>query len=148
MGVLTITEVTERTGLASSALRFYERKGLIEPVGRAGGKRVYDERCVEQIALIDLLKVSGFTLTEIASLVDPRGRVAPDWRERSRAKQDELAERLAEIDRARVMLQHTIECPHRSLHDCPIHQQVVAAHAQTLSARASSAGAESSQPQR
>ena len=136
MGRVTITEVCERTNLASSALRFYERKGLIRPVGREGGKRIYDERCVEQIALIDLLKIAGFTLTEIASLIDTDGRVALGWRARAEAKHDELGAQLAEIELARALLEHTVECPHDSLHDCPVHQLAVTNHARTLATRA------------
>ncbi|MCB0991306.1 MAG: MerR family transcriptional regulator [Acidimicrobiales bacterium] len=130
--VMDISELSALTGLAPSALRFYERRGLITPIGRAGGKRIYRARTVQQIALIDLLKVSGFTLPEIAKLIDPDGHVSPDWRERARAKQEHLRRQLADIERALAMLQHTIECPHTSLHECPIHQAVVDAHADTL----------------
>jgi DNA-binding transcriptional MerR regulator len=132
MGTLTITELSRRTGLAPSALRFYERKSLLEPAGRASGRRIYDEGCVEQVALIDLLKISGFTLGQIATLVDTTGKVSADWRDRVRAKQAELALRLAEIERAQLMLRHTVDCPHGSLHDCPVHRRVVAAHARSL----------------
>ena len=63
--VLDISELSALTGLAPSALRFYERRGLLTPIGRAGGKRVYRAGAVQQVALIDLLKISGFTLPEI-----------------------------------------------------------------------------------
>ena len=131
--VLSISELAALTGLASSALRFYERRGLIAPIGRSGGKRVYRADTVQQAALIDLLKISGFTLPEIAELIDPDGNVSPDWRERARAKQEHLHRQLIDIQRALTMLQHTIDCPHTSLHDCPIHKAVVDAHAATLS---------------
>ena len=130
--VLNISELSALTGLAPSALRFYERRGLITPIGRAGGKRIYRSGTVRQVALVDLLKISGFTLPEIAELIDPDGHVSPDWRERARAKQEHLRRRLTDIEHALTMLQHTIDCPHTSLHDCPIHQAVVDAHAETL----------------
>lgn len=129
---LDISELSALTGLAPSALRFYERRGLITPIGRAGGKRIYRAGAVQQVALIDLLKISGFTLPEIAALVDPDGHVSPDWRERARAKQEHLRRQLTDIERALAMLQHTIDCSHTSLHDCPIHQAVVDMHAETL----------------
>lgn len=132
MANITISEMAARTGLAPSALRFYERCGLIEPTGRDGGKRVYREDTVQQVALVDLLKTAGFTLTEIAALIDRNGRVSPDWRERARTKQEHLRQEQANIERALAMLQHTIDCPHPSLHDCPIHAAVVAAHARSL----------------
>lgn len=130
--VIDISELSALTGLAPSALRFYERRGLITPIGRAGGKRIYRARTVQQVALIDLLKVSGFTLPEIADLVDPDGHVNPDWRDRARVKQEHLRQQLTDIERALTMLQHTIDCPHTSLHECPIHQAVVDAHADSL----------------
>ena len=132
--VLDISELSALTGLAPSALRFYERRGLLTPIGRAGGKRVYRAGAVQQVALIDLLKISGFTLPEIAELVDPDGHVGPDWRERARTKQEHLRRQHSDIERALTMLQHTIDCPHTSLHECPIHQAVVDAHAETLAA--------------
>src|SRR5262245_60674650 len=46
MGTLTIGELARRTGLATSALRFYEERGLLEPRGRQGGRRIYDETAV------------------------------------------------------------------------------------------------------
>lgn len=130
--VLDISELSALTGLAPSALRFYERRGLIAPIGRAGGKRIYRAGTVQQVALIHLLKISGFTLPEIAELVDPDGHVSPDWRERARAKQEHLRRQLSDIERALTMLQHTIDCAHASLHECPIHQAVVRQHAETL----------------
>ncbi len=130
--VVDISELSAQTGLAPSALRFYERRGLIAPIGRAGGKRIYRAGTVQHVALIDLLKISGFTLPEIAELIDPDGHVSPDWRERARTKQAQLRRQLDEIERALTMLQHTIDCPHTSLHDCPVHQAVVDAHAEHL----------------
>ena len=50
-GAITISEVAGRTGLAPSALRFYERRGLLKPVGRAGGKRTYSPFAVVQVAV-------------------------------------------------------------------------------------------------
>lgn len=132
--VLDISDLSALTGLAPSALRFYERCGLITPIGRAGGKRIYRAGTVQQVALIDLLKISGFTLPEIAELVDPDGHVSPDWRERARTKQEHLRRQLTDIERALTMLQHTIDCPHTSLHDCPVHRAVVDRHAETLPA--------------
>jgi DNA-binding transcriptional MerR regulator len=132
---LTISELAQRTGLAPSALRYYERCGLIAPIGRVGGKRVYDDRAAEQIALVDLLKISGFTLSEIAELIDPAGNVGADWRERAAAKRRELEAQLATTQLALTMIGHTLECPHRSLDECPVHRRIVQAHAGEMAAR-------------
>lgn len=131
-GSITIGQLARRTGMATSALRFYERKGLLRPIGRSGGQRRYRADSAEQIALIDLLKLAGFTLGEIAELIDPDGRVAPDWRERATAKLAELRGRFAELERARTLLEHTVACPEPMLHDCEIHLGYVRAHAAAL----------------
>jgi DNA-binding transcriptional MerR regulator len=136
MESMTISELAERTGLAPSALRFYERCGLIDPIGRAGGKRVYDDRAVEQIALVDLLKISGFTLSEIGALIDPAGRVRPDWRDRAAEKRRQLEAQLSTTQVALTMIEHTLECPHPSLDECPVHRRIVRDHAASMAAPA------------
>ena len=135
MAADSITELSRRTGLASSALRFYERKDLLRPIGRAHGKRVYTDGAVEQVALIDLLQLAGFSLTEIAAFIDPHGRAAPDWRHQVRKKLTELDERIEKIRRAKAIVQHTVECPHERLDECPVHQSAVRFHATTLLTR-------------
>lgn len=125
---VTISELSEATGVAPSALRFYERRSLLDPVGRAGGKRVYAANAIEQVALIDLLKTAGLTLGEIADLIGRDGRVSRDWKARLRAKLDELDIRLLELERSRTILQHGLRCPHELLHECRTHQQIVRSH--------------------
>ncbi|WP_052372122.1 MerR family transcriptional regulator [Amycolatopsis taiwanensis] len=132
MGELSISELRARTGLASSALRFYERKGLLRATGRAGGKRVYDEDTVEQIAFIDLLKQAGFTLSEIAALVGPNGRTAPDWRAVASEKLRELDDRVRRIQQAQKALRHVLDSPRDHLDDCPVHHRILRAHAAAL----------------
>lgn len=140
MSELSISELRARTGVASSALRFYESKGLIHATRRAGGKRVFDETAVEQIARIDLLKQAGFTLSEIAALFGPNGRAAADWRAMAAAKLRELDDRLQRIERARTSLQHAVDCPHDHLDECPVHNRVVRAHAEALAEDTASDG--------
>jgi DNA-binding transcriptional MerR regulator len=136
MGELSISELRARTGLAPSALRFYERKGLLRAVGRVGGKRFYDEHAVEQVALIDLLKRAGFILSEIAVLVGPTGRTAPDWRAMASVKLRQLDDRVQEIRQAQTALRHALSSPHDHLDDCPVHHRVLQAHAQALATAA------------
>jgi DNA-binding transcriptional MerR regulator len=64
---LGIGDVARRTGLATSALRYYERVGLLAPDGRANGKRYYGPGSADRIALILLCQDAGFTLAEIRS---------------------------------------------------------------------------------
>ena len=97
--------------------------------------RVYDESAIEQIALVDLLTLAGFTLGEIAELIDLRGRVASDWREKAEAKIGELDARIKELRVARTLLKHTLQCQHPSLDTCPVFRQGVADHAASPNAR-------------
>jgi DNA-binding transcriptional MerR regulator len=137
MGGLSISELRARTGLAASALRFYERKGLLPATGRVGGKRFYDEGAVERVAFIDLLKLAGFTLSEIAAIVPPTGGTAPGWRAIAVEKLRQLDDRVREIERARTALRAMLGAPHDRLDECPEHLRILRAHAEELATAAS-----------
>lgn len=80
---LTIGEAARRAGLRTSALRFYEAKGLLPPPPRAGGARRYHPTVLRRLALIDVAKRAGFTLAEIRELLDGFDDAAPGsirWR--------------------------------------------------------------------
>lgn len=68
-GLIAIGELARRTGLASSALRYYERVGLLSPAARAGGRRHYATSSAERVALVQLCQDAGFTLREIRALL-------------------------------------------------------------------------------
>jgi DNA-binding transcriptional MerR regulator len=127
--MLSITDVVRQSGIASSALRYYERLGLLRSTGRAGGKRTYSDDVFEQLAAIDLFQQCGFTLAEIVRILGPDGRVDSEWRTVARAKLDELEQRAAALERARVMLAHTTRCPREVLHECPTYRGFLRAHA-------------------
>ena len=71
---MDITEVTRRSGLPASTLRFYEQKGLIRSIGRRGLRRLFDPSVVERLALIALGRSAGFSLDEMARMFGPNGR--------------------------------------------------------------------------
>ena len=131
--MLSISEVGEATGLASSALRFYERNGLVEPAGRAGGKRVYDDDIVERIALIDIYQQAGFTVAEIGALLAADG--PETWRAMAKAKLGELEEKIAVASQAKALLEHTLACPNPMLNGCGKFRGAVGVHAEHLRAR-------------
>lgn len=127
---MLITEVGEITGLASSALRFYERRGLITPTGRSGGQRVYDDTVIERIALIDIYQRAGFTVAEIASLFAAPGRET--WRAMATAKLAELEETIALASEAKGIVEHALRCPNPALGGCASFGKAVRAHAEHL----------------
>ena len=116
--LLSITEVGDRTGLHSSALRYYEREGLIQSAGRAGGRRVYEEAVLHRLAVIELLQEVGFTIGEIAELVNRRGKQR--WRSLAEAKLEEIDAHLDLVAAARELLTAALACACSSLESCDL----------------------------
>jgi DNA-binding transcriptional MerR regulator len=127
-GLLAIGELARRTGLASSALRYYERVGLLSPAGRAGGRRYYGTSSPERVALIHLCQEAGFTLREIRALVAAGGRKSRSWTRLVEAKLRELETRIARAEGAKALVQHALACPHRNLLTCSNFRAALAAH--------------------
>jgi DNA-binding transcriptional MerR regulator len=124
---LTIGELAHRTGLAPSALRYYEELGLLPPPPRTSGQRRYDRSAVERVGVILLLRDVGFTLAETKAFLASRS-VAPDaWRRLARHKLDELEGRIQRATLARMALQHALRCTREDLLDCPNFAGVLAA---------------------
>ena len=71
---LDIAEVARASGMAASALRFYEERGLIAPIGRHGLRRLFDPGVLERLKLIALGRAAGFSLQEIAAMFAPEFR--------------------------------------------------------------------------
>jgi DNA-binding transcriptional MerR regulator len=121
---MDISEVAKRSGIAASALRFYEEKGLIASVGRQGARRRFSPDVLHQLALISLGQAAGFSLHEIHSMFSPQGEPNID-RSRLSVKADEadaLVKRLRAISRA---LRHAAACPAPSHAECPTFQRLL-----------------------
>jgi DNA-binding transcriptional MerR regulator len=119
-GLVPIGELARRTGVATSALRYYERIGLLPLADRLGQRRQYPAVCVERVALIRLYQDAGFTLAEIGRLLaatTSRGR--PAWARLAERKVAELDTRIADAQRAKKLIMHALECEHRDLLACP-----------------------------
>ena len=129
---IDIAELSKRTGLPASTLRYYEEKSLITSIGRRGLKRLFDPEVLQSLALVALGRKAGFSLTEIASfLIGDR---------RQNVNRDELRIKAAEIERQIIVLQqvqrgliHAVECPAPNHLECPRFQKMmrVAAKQQT-----------------
>lgn len=126
--VMDIAEVAKRSGVAASALRYYERKGLIQPLGRAGARRTFAPAVLDTLALIALGQAAGFSLDEIRTMFTPQGAPRID-RGMLSAKADEI-DRL--VKRLRAMsrgLRHAAACPAKSHAECPSFQKLLKAAA-------------------
>ncbi|MEU2105990.1 MerR family transcriptional regulator [Nocardia sp. NPDC019255] len=116
--LLDIAEVGERTGLAPSALRFYEKRGLIAATGRNGLRRTYHPDILNRLALISCARGAGFTLAEIARFL----RASPsdaELRARMAEKANQLDEDITRLIRMRDSLRHAATCTHDPLVECP-----------------------------
>lgn len=118
MSELDIVEVSRRTGLPASTLRYYEERGLIVSIGRRGLRRCFDAGVVERLALIALARSAGFALEEIAAMFAPDGSPRID-RGRLAAKADELDRTIRRLGALRDGLRHAAACPARDHFECP-----------------------------
>ncbi|AVS71115.1 redox-sensitive transcriptional activator SoxR [Paracidovorax avenae] len=124
MPELTVGEVADRSGLAVSALHFYEFKGLIASVRSAGNQRRYPRSVLRRVAVIKIAQRMGLPLATIAGALQalPEGRTptVADWRRLSASWRAELDERIATLTRLRDQLDGCIGCGCLSLRACPL----------------------------
>lgn len=116
--VMDITEVSKRSGVPASALRFYDEKGLIASVGRRGLRRLFDANVVERLALIALGRSAGFSLDEIARMLGSGTRPRID-RKLLTAKAEELDGTIRKLTAMRDGLRHAAVCSAPSHMECP-----------------------------
>lgn len=121
---LTIGEVARRSGVAASALRFYEQRGLIESERAGSGHRRYPRPVLRRVAFIVFAQRVGLTLDEIRAELDklPGGRVPNrrDWSRLSAAWTARIDERIAELERLKDGLTECIGCGCLSLARCKL----------------------------
>ncbi len=118
---LRIGEVAQRAGIATSAIRYYEREGLIPRADRRGNARVYGPDILDRLALIELAKSAGFTVAETRQLVrgvSRRTQPGPRWRALAEKKLGEVEERIAEAERMRAVLHTVMRCECPTFEDC------------------------------
>ena len=137
--LLTIGDVADRSGVATSALRFYEDRGLLASERTAGGQRRYHRDALRRIAFIRAAQRVGLTLDEIAEALDslPRGRTPTkaDWARLSRRWRSRLDEQLARLEALRDDLDACIGCGCLSLRACALYNPADGAAALGAGAR-------------
>ncbi|TLY52060.1 MAG: MerR family transcriptional regulator [Gammaproteobacteria bacterium] len=126
MSELDIAEVSRRSGVPASTLRFYEEKRLIASIGRRGLRRQFDVGVLERLALIALGRAAGFTLEQIAPMFAPDGRPRIDRRMLA-AKAEELQRKIRKLSAVRDGLLHAAACPARSHMECPTFRRLLRA---------------------
>jgi|HubBroStandDraft_1064217.scaffolds.fasta_scaffold70778_3 MerR family redox-sensitive transcriptional activator SoxR len=127
--LLTIGEVAKKAGLRASAIRFYEKIGLLAKPIRCGGQRRYDPAVLGRLALLQRARDCGFTLEEAGRFFNDCGLPSERWQRVARkklAELDALTERLAAM---RELLQRRCDCV--DLDECGL--KIVAAKARRSS---------------
>lgn len=121
---LTIGAVSERTGVATSALRFYEAQGLIHATRSDGGQRRYVRETLRRVSFIRIAQQVGLSLEEIrgalASLPDGRTPTARDWERLSSSWRPRIDAQIALLERLRDRLAGCIGCGCLSLKVCQL----------------------------
>jgi MerR family redox-sensitive transcriptional activator SoxR len=122
---LSIGDVATRTGVAPSALRFYEQEGLVRSERTEGGQRRFHRESLRRIAFIRIAQRVGLTLDEIRDALGslPAGRTPTkaDWARLSRAWRPRLDEQIAVLVRLRDELTSCIGCGCLSLRTCSLY---------------------------
>ncbi len=123
-GVLSIGEVSARSGVAPSALRFYEREGLIDSSRTPGNQRRYDRPVLRRIAFIQAGRAAGIPLERIRAALAtlPAGRTPSrrDWERLSNRWRDDLEARIATLEALRDRLTTCIGCGCLSIDKCEL----------------------------
>ena len=124
MDDLSIGALSSRTGVASSALRYYEDQGLITSLRSAGGQRRYARETIRRVSFVKVAQQVGLSLDEIkaalASLPEGRTPTRSDWERLSRSWRPRLDDRIAMLERLRDRLDGCIGCGCLSLSVCKL----------------------------
>jgi DNA-binding transcriptional MerR regulator len=108
MDLIPIGEAAARLGVSTSALRYYDDRGLVCPRVRRGGRRMYGPEELRRLAFIKLAHRLGLPLQTAAAVLDDPG---PSWRETVRRQIDELDAVIAQAQSAQSFLTHALSCP-------------------------------------
>ena len=121
MDGMSIGEVARRAGVAPSAIRYYERLGLVPAPARSGGKRRYDATALDWLALVALAREAGFTMAETQQLIadfEPGTPPAARWHALATRKLAEIDAQATRITRMRQVLKGALACGCLRLEDC------------------------------
>ena len=121
---LTVGDVARRSGVAISAIHFYETKGLVTSWRNAANQRRYPREALRRVSIVKVAQRVGIPLASIKAALDslPKGRTPNDrdWRKLSARWHAELDARIAKLSRLRDQLTGCIGCGCLSMHSCPL----------------------------
>ena len=124
-GYLTIGDAAQRSGVATSTLRFYETRGLIHSIRVSGNHRRYHRAMLRRISIIRVAQTLGLSLREIAAaldtLPDQRSPTKKDWAKLSASWGKQLDQRITDLQNLRDKLSGCIGCGCLSLKRCALY---------------------------
>lgn len=130
---LSIGQIAERTGLAISALRYYETQGLVSPDRNPGGQRRFPRSAIRRLSFVMIAQQLGLSISEIRSQLDelPHSRTPTqkDWQRISKQFRAHLDNRIESLERMRDRLDGCIGCGCLSLRNCALYNPADAAAA-------------------
>jgi MerR family transcriptional regulator, redox-sensitive transcriptional activator SoxR len=118
---VTIGEIARQTGLRASAIRYYERVGILPAARRVGGQRRYSSDTVDRLAVIQFTRFTGFTVAEIRELFHkfPDGTPPPArWQKLARRKMEEVDALIEHAQGIKKMLAAGLRCECLDLEEC------------------------------
>lgn len=111
--------ISKLSGIAPSAIRYYEEIGLIESIGRVGLRRQFHSNVLQRLALINLGKHAGFNLEEISTMLAPSQKTIQIDRVKLNDKAREIDRKISKLSAIRDCLHHAANCKAANHLECP-----------------------------
>lgn len=115
---LSIGEVAAAAGIRASAIRYYEERGLVDPVSRQSGRRCYEPAVLRRLYAVELCKDAGFSLDDTKSLLTDRSPNRRASRALAQRKLVEIDERRRQLDLAYALIERGLRCTCPAIDDC------------------------------
>ena len=118
---MLIGEVARRSGITASALRYYEREGLLQPSARSAQRRIYGPQVMGRIRIIQLARDAGFTIAETRTFINnyPTGATpSMRWQKLADRKLQEIDALIKKVTRMKTLLRSSFRCGCLTIEDC------------------------------
>jgi DNA-binding transcriptional MerR regulator len=124
MGAIDISNLSKRSGVPASTLRYYEEKKLIKSIGRSGLKRLFDTYVFEQLDFIALGQKAGFSLEDIQAMLTTKGEYEVN-RNKLQEKAQEISQHVKQLTAIQRCLEHAAKCSAERHSECPKFQKLL-----------------------
>jgi DNA-binding transcriptional MerR regulator len=117
--MLLIGELAERVGMSTSAIRYYEQVGLVQPLRRESGRRVFSDQSIGLLRAIRAARSAGFTLEQVRELLAGQAAGGSGWRELVKLHITCLETRVERLQAVALLLRGSLDCGCRAWFECP-----------------------------